>query len=211
MRIALAFGVALFAAAAQAQPQDTSLDYEYFKTKVQPIFLAKRPGHARCVSCHASGTPLRLQPLAKGSTTWSEEDSRKNFEAVKRVFGRQREKPASRAPARGTGRRRLLSQRRQALGFPERSGVADPESVGDAMTRISAGVSRAAAAVLFSTAVFDGSDREGPNHPDQQRRRQHPRHRSRNQQGGGRHHRDRSESRRRGRAGRQPHLRQRRS
>ena len=61
-----------------------SLDFEYFKTKVQPIFLAKRPGHARCVSCHASGTPLRLQPLAKGSTTWSEEDSRKNFEAVKR-------------------------------------------------------------------------------------------------------------------------------
>ena len=63
----------------------SSLDFEYFKTKVQPIFLAKRPGHARCVSCHAGGTPLRLQPLAKGSTTWSEEDSRKNFEAVVRV------------------------------------------------------------------------------------------------------------------------------
>jgi hypothetical protein len=84
MRIALAF-VALFSAAAHAQSSDTSLDYEYFKTKVQPIFLAKRPGHARCVSCHASGTPLRLQPLAKGSATWSEEDSRKNFEAVARV------------------------------------------------------------------------------------------------------------------------------
>ena len=63
----------------------SSLDFEYFKTKVQPIFLAKRPGHARCISCHASGTPLRLQPLPKGSTTWSEEDSRKNFEAVKRM------------------------------------------------------------------------------------------------------------------------------
>jgi hypothetical protein len=85
MRIAIAFGVALFAAAAQAQPQNTSLDYEYFKTKVQPIFVAKRPGHARCISCHGSGTPLRLQPLPKGSTAWSEEDSRKNFEAVARV------------------------------------------------------------------------------------------------------------------------------
>ena len=63
----------------------SSLDFEYFKTKVQPIFLAKRPGHARCISCHASGTPLRLQPLPKGSTTWSEEDSRKNFDAVVRV------------------------------------------------------------------------------------------------------------------------------
>jgi hypothetical protein len=66
-------------------PTASSLDFEYFKTKVQPIFLAKRPGHARCISCHASGTPLRLQPLPKGSTTWSEEDSRKNFDAVVRV------------------------------------------------------------------------------------------------------------------------------
>jgi len=48
-----------------------SLDYEFFKTRVQPIFLAKREGHARCVSCHTSGTPLRLEPLTAGSTAWS--------------------------------------------------------------------------------------------------------------------------------------------
>src|SRR5436189_6400312 len=66
-------------------PAKASRDYETFKTKVQPIFLAKRAGHARCVSCHSSGTPLRLQPLAAGSSTWNEEESRKNFEAVKRV------------------------------------------------------------------------------------------------------------------------------
>ena len=78
--------VALVLAAWAAQPPaGPSLDYEVFKTKVQPIFLAKRPGHARCVSCHSSGTPLRLQPLSPGSTTWNEEQSRKNFEAVKRV------------------------------------------------------------------------------------------------------------------------------
>ena len=63
----------------------SALDFEFFKTNVQPIFLAKRPGHARCISCHASGTPLRLQPLSPGSTTWNEEQSRKNFEAVQRV------------------------------------------------------------------------------------------------------------------------------
>jgi hypothetical protein len=62
-----------------------TLDYEYFKTKVQPIFLAKRPGHARCIACHGSGTPLRLQPLSPGSASWNEEESRKNFEAVRRV------------------------------------------------------------------------------------------------------------------------------
>jgi hypothetical protein len=63
----------------------SALDYEYFKTRVQPIFLAKRDGHARCVACHSQGTPMRLQPLAAGSTTWSEEDSRKNFEIVMKM------------------------------------------------------------------------------------------------------------------------------
>src|SRR5262252_9888769 len=74
----LAAGVALSA-------QQPTLDYEYFKTKVQPIFLTKRPGHARCISCHGAGTPLRLQPLAPGATTWSDEESQKNFQAIKRV------------------------------------------------------------------------------------------------------------------------------
>jgi hypothetical protein len=69
---------------APAAPR-AALDYEFFKTRVQPIFVAKRAGHARCVSCHSSGTPLRLQPLARGTTTWSDEDSRKNFDAVRRV------------------------------------------------------------------------------------------------------------------------------
>jgi hypothetical protein len=62
-----------------------SLDFNFFRTKVQPIFLFKRPGHARCIACHGSGTPLRLQPLSPGSTTWNEEDSRKNFAAIQRV------------------------------------------------------------------------------------------------------------------------------
>jgi len=71
----------------QAAPSSTStgLDYEYFKTKVQPIFLAKRAGHARCVACHGQGTPLRLQALAPGSTSWTEEESRKNFDIMRRV------------------------------------------------------------------------------------------------------------------------------
>ena len=61
-----------------------SLDFDYFKARVQPIFITKRDGNARCISCHGSGTTMRLQPLAPGAATWSEEDSRKNFEAVKR-------------------------------------------------------------------------------------------------------------------------------
>jgi hypothetical protein len=70
---------------AATAPAAAPLDYEYFKTKVQPIFLFKRPGHARCVSCHSAGTPLRLQALSANATAWNEEQSRQNFETLKRV------------------------------------------------------------------------------------------------------------------------------
>ena len=60
----------------------SGLDFEYFRTRVQPIFLAKREGHARCVACHGSGTPMRLQALAPGAATWDEEQSRKNFQLI---------------------------------------------------------------------------------------------------------------------------------
>ena len=71
-----------------APNKSVSLDFECFKTKVQPIFLAKRVGHARCVVCHAGETGpavFRLQPLSAGSATWDDEQSRKNFEATLRV------------------------------------------------------------------------------------------------------------------------------
>jgi hypothetical protein len=63
----------------------SGLNYEFFKTKVEPIFLAKREGHARCIACHSSGTPLRLQPLDAGAKMWTEEQSQKNFVAIQRV------------------------------------------------------------------------------------------------------------------------------
>ena len=67
----------------------SALDYDFFKTKVQPIFLAKRDGHTRCVSCHSIGTPMRLEALSPGAATWNEEQSRKNFQVVRaRVIAR---------------------------------------------------------------------------------------------------------------------------
>ena len=63
-----------------------ALDYNYFKSKVEPIFLVKRAGHARCVACHSSNnSALRLEPLDPGSSAWTEEESRKNFDWVKKV------------------------------------------------------------------------------------------------------------------------------
>ncbi len=69
-------------AAAAAKP--AALDFDYFKTRVQPIFLAKRPGHARCITCHSNGQP-RLVALPEGATTWDDAQSKQNFEAWQRV------------------------------------------------------------------------------------------------------------------------------
>ena len=68
-----------------ASGSKAALDFEYFKTQVQPVFLAKRPGYTRCVVCHSGGGAGFLQPLAPGATAWNEEQSRKNFEAVSRL------------------------------------------------------------------------------------------------------------------------------
>jgi hypothetical protein len=62
-----------------------SLDYEVFKTKVQPFFLERRQGYTRCVVCHSEGNVAFLQPLSPGATTWTEEQSRLNFMAVSKL------------------------------------------------------------------------------------------------------------------------------
>ena len=61
-----------------------ALDYDVYKAKVEPLLAEKRPGHARCITCHSTGTAFRLQPLPKGRTAYTDEESRKNFTAVAR-------------------------------------------------------------------------------------------------------------------------------
>jgi hypothetical protein len=66
------------------------LDYEFFKSEVQPVFLKKRTRVARCYVCHGLGngegnalTAMRLERLSPGATMWDEEQSRKNFAVVR--------------------------------------------------------------------------------------------------------------------------------
>ena len=84
----VAFLVAALNGAAQSAAKPT-LDYEVFKARVQPIFLKRRSAdHARCYACHESHkhpNGLSLESLSPGSTSWSEEQSRKNFETVSKV------------------------------------------------------------------------------------------------------------------------------
>jgi hypothetical protein len=85
--------VAAFLAPQSAAPSPSAngtatpaLDFEYFKARVQPIFLYKREGHARCYVCHrGSGTGnTYLQVLPPGATMWDDGQAQKNFESVKR-------------------------------------------------------------------------------------------------------------------------------
>src|SRR5262245_39629399 len=69
----------------RAAPAPT-LDFEFFKTRVQPVFLEKRPTHTRCVVCHAeSNNGFRLEPLSPGAASWTDEQSRKNFEMAAKL------------------------------------------------------------------------------------------------------------------------------
>jgi len=75
-----ALAVSNTTAVAQTAPK---LDYEFFKSRVEPIFLTKRPDHARCYVCHVeSNNALHLERLSPGARVWSEEQSRRNFEVV---------------------------------------------------------------------------------------------------------------------------------
>ena len=63
--------------------KSATLDYEFFKASVQPIFLRERSGHARCYGCHVlSNRSFHLEPLSAGNETWTEEQSQRNFESA---------------------------------------------------------------------------------------------------------------------------------
>lgn len=75
------------------QSQDTTsdsakdtFDFAFFKSKVEPIFLKERPGHARCYACHSDANRLfHIERLSDGAKEWTEEQSRRNFQTVTRL------------------------------------------------------------------------------------------------------------------------------
>src|SRR5579863_3704055 len=89
----LLYVFAPFATAQTSAPADAQapqLDYEFFKARVEPIFLKRRSAdHARCYVCHQvahhGGGPLSLEMLSPGMTFWTEEQSRHNFEVVSKL------------------------------------------------------------------------------------------------------------------------------
>ena len=87
MRAALLSLVAIAPADLGAQPKaKPTLDYDFYKSRVEPIFLKKKAGYTRCVVCHSeSNNFLKFEPLPSGAKTWTDEQSRKNFATVSKL------------------------------------------------------------------------------------------------------------------------------
>jgi hypothetical protein len=69
--------------AQQASTEKSPLDFQVYRSRVEPIFLKKRGEHARCYACHSQNeSAFHLQKLLPGQTTWTEEQSRLNFKSV---------------------------------------------------------------------------------------------------------------------------------
>ena len=96
MFMAASIAIGAVAASPEAVGAAAGLDYEFFKTRVQPIFAKKRENHARCIQCHTEANNfVRLERLAPGQMTWTEEQSKKNYEWMSKAVS-----PANRAQSR---------------------------------------------------------------------------------------------------------------
>src|SRR3954453_19211234 len=83
----LVLGVAIPPPALGAQPKaKPALDYDFYKARVEPLFLKKKAGHTRCVVCHSeSNNFFKLEPMSSRAKAWNEEQSRKNLETVSKL------------------------------------------------------------------------------------------------------------------------------
>ena len=85
-RLGMALAVACALQATSSSAAEATLDYAFFKTKVEPVFLQKRPDHVRCYVCHSdNNSAFKLEKLPVGKNFWTEEQSRMNFEVVSKL------------------------------------------------------------------------------------------------------------------------------
>lgn len=72
-----------FCAPPNSAQAPASLDFAFYRSNVEPIFLKARPGHARCYACHSEANRIfHLEKLPPDATDWTDEQSRKNFQSA---------------------------------------------------------------------------------------------------------------------------------
>jgi hypothetical protein len=85
MRFTMMAVIAAAGTVASAQ----SLDYDYYKTRVEPIFSKHREGHARCVVCHSQSTnSFKLAEWGPDTTAFTEEQSKANFAMLSKLVNK---------------------------------------------------------------------------------------------------------------------------
>jgi YVTN family beta-propeller protein len=66
-----------------ASPATNGLSFQTFRSRIEPIFLKERPGHARCYGCHSEyNRSFHLEKLSPGAANWTEDQSQRNFQNV---------------------------------------------------------------------------------------------------------------------------------
>lgn len=74
------------AAAGAESVAEPMVDFEFFQSCVQRVFLTGRDGALPCMECHGDGTAGFARPVGEGRDFWNEEESRRNFEAAMRLI-----------------------------------------------------------------------------------------------------------------------------
>ena len=124
--------------------ESQSLDFGVYQSTVEPIFLTKRDGFTRCVVCHGGATtPSVWSVCARGVNTYTEDQSRKNFEMVSRLVvpGKPEDSHLLMYPLVPDEGGARLSLRRPAMAEQERSELAGDRPLGQ-RTEIAAHVRR---------------------------------------------------------------------
>ena len=64
----------------------STLDFEFFQSCVQRIFVTTTPGALPCTECHGGGAAGFAGPIGDGRDFWNEAESRRNFGVLMRLI-----------------------------------------------------------------------------------------------------------------------------
>src|SRR2546425_4825887 len=72
--------------AGNAEWAQSSVDFDIYRTRIEPILLKTREGGVRCYDCHSvMVTRLHLERIPEGNSAWTEQQSRQNFKVVSQL------------------------------------------------------------------------------------------------------------------------------
>jgi cytochrome c5 len=65
--------------------KEPTLDFEFFRACVQPVFANPREGHIRCSNCHAGGD-IGFAPPTQANRDWTDQQAKSAFQVISRLI-----------------------------------------------------------------------------------------------------------------------------